>query len=959
MTMKFLLCAAMSALAAIAQSVTISPPIFTGSGLNDATSGGPYAGIAASHSYVATIAAAGTPDTVTLSRDGGSATSAANIVAGAIRMGYPAGSITAASWTAGRATYTDAGHGLTTNSLVTITGASPSGYNVTNAAVLVIDSSHFSVAIASTPGAWVSGGTVTGNDGVTITWAATTGHTAGDTWSVSATPNGSINTMTTVQRGAGAIVARNAQDKFRDMTSVTDFRNTDGSPVTANGTSAGNVGTSQTSGFQAAADHGGAIFIPFATQPPYLPGTKALCYMIDSPGVLTHSYTTWYSDHQGTCVQWMNSASSQVFRTDPLNPTVDVHWLNFTIDGNRNNATGIISDGGNYDIICFGCSSSSIERMMLINAYTDNVGIFCYGTYPIIPGIGFLIDKTWSLNARRNGGSQSCGLNTSIVDSHFNNTNGTNPEAGFDLEPFSGSGFSATDMKNTGFSTANTEFAGNNSYGLFLNDTGGADLSANYSLDVYAHDNCVAYRFTAGCAEVSATAFQPKNGLTITGSATGTMSGAPWSAVTTYVTGDIVSYNDGDWIALTGSTGVPPSLTSVGVQWTPSETAAIYVGGGFTGVSLKASAAQAGRAVFVANNNNHVGFGPGTYSGALNDLVVDGTNTDVRLAGAILQHQTVQASQGVYTLQTPLTGIPNSFTSNGLIYWKYPSNYGVQCAGSGTNTITCAGVPNPGSYYAGLVVFMTAGSSNTGASTLNISTLGAKNIYLNGAPLVGGELINSLVYQLLYDGTQFALQPGGAVIRSGQLSGTQNITLNDSAINPGMSIQDGSGKQAAFALVNSGTPFAQFGGVIGTASCLASDNTCRILVDVSGNIIETGNVQINQSLEILDDLLVDGDANILGTLTVGGSPVGSAITALTGDVTATGPGSSAATLAASGATAGTYTSVTVDAKGRVTAGTNPAISLPGGTLTCSIAGQALKSMTLSAGGTLTGTCAIP
>ena len=69
---------------------------------------------------------------------------------------------------------------------------------------------------------------------------------------------------------------------------------------------------------------------------------------------------------------------------------------------------------------------------------------------------------------------------------------------------------------------------------------------------------------------------------------------------------------------------------------------------------------------------------------------------------------------------------------------------------------------------------------------------------------------------------------------------------------------------------------------------------------------------------------------------------------VTGDATGSGSTSISLTLANSGATAGTYKSVTVDAKGRVTAGTNPttlsgygitdALPLAGGTMTGNIVG---------------------
>ena len=77
------------------------------------------------------------------------------------------------------------------------------------------------------------------------------------------------------------------------------------------------------------------------------------------------------------------------------------------------------------------------------------------------------------------------------------------------------------------------------------------------------------------------------------------------------------------------------------------------------------------------------------------------------------------------------------------------------------------------------------------------------------------------------------------------------------------------------------------------------------------------------------------DVSGLGTLatqngtfsgTSSGTNTGDQTISLTGDVTGSGTGTFAATLSASGVTAGTYTSVTVDAKGRVTAGSSPAVA---------------------------------
>lgn len=71
--------------------------------------------------------------------------------------------ITTASWSAGEVTYTSsATHNLAVGDYLSITGASPSGYNVVGAVTDVPTATTFKIAVATDPGTYTSGGTMRG-----------------------------------------------------------------------------------------------------------------------------------------------------------------------------------------------------------------------------------------------------------------------------------------------------------------------------------------------------------------------------------------------------------------------------------------------------------------------------------------------------------------------------------------------------------------------------------------------------------------------------------------------------------------------------------------------------------------------------------------------------------------------------------------------------------------------------
>ncbi len=79
-------------------------------------------------------------------------------------------------------------------------------------------------------------------------------------------------------------------------------------------------------------------------------------------------------------------------------------------------------------------------------------------------------------------------------------------------------------------------------------------------------------------------------------------------------------------------------------------------------------------------------------------------------------------------------------------------------AGGSANALTATLSPVPSGYAAGLFVRVKAASTNTGAVTINLNGLGAKNIiYPDGTPLKPFDIASGSIMEMVYDGTSFQL----------------------------------------------------------------------------------------------------------------------------------------------------------------------------------------------------------
>jgi Chaperone of endosialidase len=108
------------------------------------------------------------------------------------------------------------------------------------------------------------------------------------------------------------------------------------------------------------------------------------------------------------------------------------------------------------------------------------------------------------------------------------------------------------------------------------------------------------------------------------------------------------------------------------------------------------------------------------------------------------------------------------------------TNYLVDSGGANAYVVTFPTGVIPSSYTAGLTVVMKVANANTGASTLNVNSLGVKNILTpSGGALSSGTLAANAIVMVVYDGTQFILV-GGSTTGTSIANGTSNVIIASS-----------------------------------------------------------------------------------------------------------------------------------------------------------------------------------
>lgn len=162
--------------------------------------------------------------------------------------------------------------------------------------------------------------------------------------------------------------------------------------------------------------------------------------------------------------------------------------------------------------------------------------------------------------------------------------------------------------------------------------------------------------------------------------------------------------------------------------------------------------------------NHALSFAPGTWT-ISNTITIASNFTLIVPAGCVFSVASgkTMTVQGVFFRQhATYSGGAGTFTISGtdlLAATSSATDYAADTGAADAYVITLS--PSPASYTTGRLYAFKATNTNTGASTLNVNSLGAKTIKtLAGADLPAETIVANGIYECRYDGTNMQLLIG-------------------------------------------------------------------------------------------------------------------------------------------------------------------------------------------------------